>query len=119
MRRTLQTSSLCAEENKDAAKKELALGYINLSDEMFDQALLNFHLATKLDPRCADAYWGLMLAKSKVRNEELLYSEPVKFKGVVYLEEYRKAMDFAEENQKKQFENLLTQINQVNSGDEY
>lgn len=119
MKRTLQTSSTCSQENKIAVEKELALGYFNLSDEMFDQAQMNFRLAIKLDPKCADAFWGLMLAKCQMKSEELLFTEPMKFKNVVFLEEYKKALELAEENQKKHFENLLTQIRQVNSGDEY
>lgn len=119
MKRTLQLSSSCDEKLKSSLLKELTLGYLNLGDEMFDQAQLNFKIVKKLDEKCADAYWGLMLAKCQISSEEKLYTEAAKYKDVVLLQEYQKALEFAQDAQKKQFENLLEQIRKINSGEEY
>lgn len=119
MKRTLRLSSSCSEEIESSFLKELTLGYLNLADEMFDQAEMNFKLVIKYDGRCADAYWGLMLAKCQISSEEKLYTDAVKYRNVVFLEEYSKALELAEENQKKQFENLLKQIKKINEGENY
>lgn len=53
----------------ESALKELKLGYINLADGFFDLAQTNFDLVILSDPKCADAFWGLMLCKCHIRNE--------------------------------------------------
>lgn len=119
MKRTYQTSVDLPESEKNKTLKELKLGYLNLSDGMFEQAKMNFLLAIQFDSKCADAYWGLMLVKFQLKNEDELYSNPVVFKSAIYLPECEKALQFAEENQKKKFEDLLERIYKINEGDNY
>ncbi len=119
MKRTYQTSVDLPESEHKKTLDELKLGYLNLSDGMFEQAKLNFLLALQYDSKCADAYWGLMLCKFQIKNEDELYSDPVTYKSVLYLPECEKALEFAEENQRKQFDGLLERIYQVNEGDNY
>ena len=45
MKRSYQTSPDLNPEDKTKTMKELNLGYLNLSDEMFEQAKTNFLLA--------------------------------------------------------------------------
>lgn len=119
MKRTYQVSKDLPENEKERALKEVKLGYLNLSENMFDQAKINFLLALQYDSKCADAYWGLMLEKFQLGNEDELYSNPVKFKEAIYLPECEKALQFAGENQLKQFKDLLERIYAINEGDNY
>ncbi len=105
------------EEERTKVIKELKLGYINLSEELFEQAKLNFMLALQYDSKCADAYWGLMLEKCQIRSESELYSNPIRYKEVVFLNEYQHAMEFAGETQKKYYDELLERIYAVNQGE--
>lgn len=119
MKRTYKTSVDLAESEIPKTIKELKLGYLNLSDGMFEQAKMNFLLALQYDSKCADAYWGLMLVKFQLRNEDELYSNPVVYKSAVYLPECEKALQFASETQKKQYGDLLERIVKINEGDNY
>jgi len=119
MKRTYQVSNDLREDVKERALKELKLGYLNLSEKMFDQAKINFLLTLQYDSKCADAYWGLMLEKFQLGNEDELYSNPVKYKEAIYLPECEQALQFAEKNQLKRFKNLLERIYAVNEGDNY
>ena len=56
--RLYQASKSAPEDRKLQVLKELRLGYLNLSEGMFEQARLNFLLALQYDSKCADAYWG-------------------------------------------------------------
>lgn len=119
MKRTYQTSADLPESEQVKTLNELKLGYLNLSDGMFEQAKVNFLLALQYDSKCADAYWGLMLVKFQIKNEDELYSNPNTYKSTVYLPEYEKAIEYAEENQRKKYEDLLDRIYKINEGDNY
>lgn len=119
MKRRYQTSPDLNPEDKTKTMKELNLGYLNLSDEMFEQAKTNFLLALQYDSKCADAYWGLMLVKFQLGNEDELYSNPVKYKSAIFLPECQSALQFADDNQRAKYEDLLERIDKINSGENY
>lgn len=119
MKRTYQASNNLSDDLKSKVEKELKLGYLNLEDGCFDQAKLNFDVAIGFDEKCADAFWGLMLVKFQIENEDALDQNPVKFKEVLFLPECQKALEFAEKTQKKKFESLLQRIRQINDGENY
>ncbi len=119
MKRTYLTSKNVPEQNKESTLKELTLGYLNLKEGFFKQANMNFQLALELDPDCADAWWGLMLAKFEISNEDILYSEPVKYKSAIYLPECEKALALADEDQKKRYQDLLERIYKIKEGEQY
>ncbi len=99
--------------------KELKLGYINLADGFFDLAQTNFDLVILADPKCADAFWGLMLGKCHIRNEDVLLTNATLYKNVVFLKEYQNALIYADDDQKAIYNNLLSEIIKINSGEEY
>ena len=119
MKRTYETSANLAPEVKQRVQKELDLGFLNLSEGFFPQAEMNFILALKFDSTCPDAFWGLCLVKLKLENEDFLYSNPVQNKQVLQLEECQKALQFAGENLKKKYEDLLERINKIKEGESY
>jgi len=119
MKRKYQASKDIAEFDKERVNKELKLGYLNLSEHLFEQAKINFLLALQFDSGCADAYWGLMLEKYKIANEEDLYQNPVKYKDIVYLNEYEQAMAFADKDQKNAYNQLLERIYAIKEGENY
>ena len=119
MKRSLFVSENLDEESRSRVLNELKLGYLNLQDEMFKQAKLNFDIALQIDNTCAEAYWGLMLVKFQLKSEELLFTEAVQNKSVIFLPEYAKALEYANETQKKIYENLLERIRDINQGDLY
>lgn len=119
MKRKYQASQDLSEIDKERVVKELRLGYLNLSEHLFEQAKINFLLALQFDSACADAYWGLMLEKCNISSEEELYQNPVKYKEVVYLNEYESAMQFADENQKNTYNQLLERIYAIKEGENY
>ncbi len=119
MKRSLFVSQSLSAEDKQRVQNELVLGYLNLEDEMFDLAKLNFDLVLQIDEQNADAYWGLMLAKFQLKSEELLFTEAATYKSLVYLPEYIKAMEYAQDTQKKIYEGLLKRIYEINEGDNY
>lgn len=119
MKRSLYTSETLNEEEKQQVLNELKLGYLNLEDELFEQAKLNFDLVLQIDKTNADAYWGLMLVKFQLKSEELLHLNAMAYKSAVYLPEYQKAMQYALKIQKETFENTMKRINQINAGDNY
>lgn len=119
MKRTYCPSSGLDKEKAEKVRKELSLGFLNLSDGFFEQAKMNFLLALNLDDKCADAYWGLMLEKCQIENEDWLYSSPVKYKAVVMLPEYEKALSLADEDLKNKYLDLLERIYKINEGDNY
>lgn len=119
MKRTYQTSNKISSEDEIKTTKQLKLGYLNLSENFFEQAEMNFKIALELDGFCADAYWGLMLAKLKVKNEDELYSNPLQNKDATKMMECKKALEFADENTRKIYLQLLEQINKVNQGENY
>lgn len=99
--------------------KELKLGYINLADGFFDLAQTNFDLVILSDPKCADAFWGLMLCKCHIRNEDVLLTNATLYKNVVFLKEYQNALVYADDDQKMIYNNLLSEIMKINSGEGY
>lgn len=115
--RVYYASEGISEEDRTKVVKELKLGYMNLSEELFEQAKMDFMLALQYDSKCSDAYWGLMLEKCQIRDEGELFSNPIKYKEVVFLNEYQHAMEFANETQKKYYEELLERIYAVNQGE--
>lgn len=117
MKREYCASTSCNEGDK--VKRELALGYLNLAEECFDEAKVNFEFAIQLDEKCADAWWGLMLAKFNIKNEDLLLSEPLQYKNIVFLPECVKALQLASPEQDKIYGQLLEEVIKVNKGDEY
>ena len=119
MKRTHQPSQDLPKEIFDRAVKELKLGYLNLQDGFFQQAKMNFLLSLEYDPKCADAFWGLMLVKLEMQNEDDLMSKPMQFKKAQFMEECQKALEYADEVSKKQYENLLERIIKINEGDNY
>lgn len=119
MKRQLRVSTNLPEQEKQKVLNELKLGYLNLSDEMFDQAKLNFMLALQYDSSCAEAYWGMMLTKCRISNEDMLYSNPTTYKEVVHLPECQKALEFAEEDLRRIYTTLLERIFAINEGDSY
>lgn len=117
MKREYKVSKDC--HNPESTLKELKLGYINLSDGLFDLAQMNFDMVIHSDPYCADAFWGLILCKYQIRNEDVLLTNATAYKDLVYLKEYENAMLYADENQKANFESLLTEIKKINTGNDY
>ena len=119
MKRQYKTSASVLDENKELVEKELKLGYMNLSEELFEAARMDFLLAAELDPNCADAFWGLMLEKENIKDEDDLSENPVKYKEIVYTEYYDKAMANASEEQKSCYNQILERIHAINEGDNY
>ena len=103
----------------ESVLKELKLGYINLSDGFFDLAQTNFDLVIIADPTCADAFWGLMLAKCQIRNEDVLLTNATLYKNIIFLKEYQNALVYADEDQKNMYNYLLSEILKINSGEEF
>lgn len=115
MKRELKVSDGVSE----SILKELKLGYINLADGFFDLAQTNFDLVILSDPKCADAFWGLMLCKCHIRNEDVLLTNATLYKNIVFLKEYQNALIYADDDQKAIYNTLLSEIMKINSGDEY
>lgn len=117
MIRELSVDKNC--QNYESVLNELKLGYINLEDGLFKLAETNFDMVILADPTCADAYWGLMLVKFKIRQEGALKSNATLYKDIVKLKEYEKAMENADETKKGIFKNLLSEIYKLQQGDNY
>ena len=117
--RFYQASESLGENEKANVLKELRLGYLNLSEGMFEQARINFLLALQYDSKCADAYWGLMLYKLRIKTEDQLLKDPVAYKDAMSMQECQNAFTFADDGQKKNFEDLLEGINAIVVGDNY
>ncbi len=119
MKRTYQISSNLDKQISEKAQRELNLGYLNLSDECFEQAKMNFLLTLQYDNKCADAYWGLMLVKFSLSNEDELFSNPIKYKSAIHLPECEQALNNADEGLKNKYMSLLERIYKINEGDNY
>lgn len=119
MKRNFVVSSGLPESEKEKTLKELKLGFLNLSDGMFDQAKENFLLVLQYDYQCPDAYWGLMLAKFQLKSEDELYLNPVTNKNAIYLNECEKALQFADDKLKIIYNDLLERIYAINEGENY
>ena len=119
MKRSYDVSQSLPDDVKNNVQKELNLGYLNLSEEMFDQAKMNFEIVLQYDKNCADAYWGLMLVKLNLSNEDDLYSDPMKHKCLIDLPEFKQAISNASETQYKLYSSLLERVLQINLGDDY
>ena len=117
MKRELKVIKDC--QNPEETLKELKLGYINLADGFFDLAQTNFDLVILADQYNADAFWGLMLCKCQIRDENVLSSNATLYKNIIFLKEYQNALLYADETQKAIFNNLLNEILKVNAGDNY
>ncbi len=115
MKRELKVSDDVAE----SVLKELKLGYINLADGLFDLAQTNFDLVILSDPKCADAFWGLMLAKCHIRKEDVLLNNATLYKNIIFLKEYQNALMYADDEQKAIYQNLLSEIAKINAGEEF
>lgn len=119
MLRAYKVSTNLQPQNAERALKELKLGYLNLSDGFFEQAKQNFDIVLMLDPNCADAFWGQMLAKLEIDNENKLYSQPVKYKHVLGMEECQRALECPDQGTKNKYNDLLERIYQINEGENY
>jgi hypothetical protein len=119
MKRKYQSSHDLDEGTQTKVVKELRLGYMNLSEGMFEQAKINFSLALQFDSRCADAFWGQMLTKLSLKSEDALLDDPLGHKSALYLPECRSALEFASDEQRAIYEKLLEGIVAINSGDNY
>lgn len=119
MSRHYQASKSLSEEDQAKVLKELRLGFLNLSESMFEQARLNFSLALQYDSKCADAYWGLMLYKLRIADEGQLLKAPLKFKDVLKMAECQNAFTFGDDIQKKIYEDLLEGVNAIVTADNY
>ena len=117
MKRELQVSENC--QNRESILNELKLGYINLEDGLFKLAETNFDMVILADSTCADAYFGLMLCKYKIRREEALKSNATLYKDIVKLKEYEKALEYADETKKAIYKNLLSEVLKLHEGDSY
>ncbi len=117
MKRELQVSENC--QNRESILNELKLGYINLEDGLFKLAETNFDMVILADSTCADAYFGLMLCKYKIRREEALKSNATLYKDIVKLKEYEKALEYADETKKAIYKNLLSEVLKLHEGDNY
>lgn len=110
MKRHFECSQNLSEDVKIKVEKELELGFLNLSEKFFEQAKMNFEVAKNIDKKCPDAFWGLMLVKVKAENEDFLYREPEKFRKVLKFRELKLAREFASENLRKKYDDLLQNI---------
>ena len=119
MKRSYQCSQGLKEEEIIATQNELNLGYLNLQDEMFEQAKQNFQLALSIDRNCADAYWGLMLERFKIKNEDDLFSCPTKYKNALNTKECQRACECANDEQKEIYKSLLERIAKIEDGENY
>lgn len=119
MRKTYQVSEGLEEEKKDEALRELQLGYLNLREGFFPQAEMSFQIVLVMDEHCADAWWGLMLCKLQISNEDKLYSNAVEFKTILSMKECENALKEATDTQKKIYDNILENIYRINEGDNY
>ncbi len=119
MKRQYEASEHLSPEDEAKVLKELKLGYLNLSDGAFEQAKMCFMLALQYDSKCADAYWGLMLVKFQIKNEDVLETEPLTYKVALALPECQNALQFASDKQQAQYQNLLERIVKINEGDNY
>ena len=119
MKRTYHASRKVSGERAQKVEKELKLGYINLEDGCFEQAKMNFLLVLEWDKDCADAYWGLMLEKFQLTNEDELFTNPVAYKSAIFLPECEKALALADKNTLNSFKSMLDKIYQINEGDKY
>ena len=117
MTRELKVSKICMD--KESTLKELKLGYLNLAGGLFGLAQTNFDMVILSDPENADAFWGLILCKCQIRNEQALKHNATLYKNIVYLKEYENALNYADETQKAIFENLTSEIKKINEGDNY
>lgn len=119
MKRQYEASASISPEDEGKVIRELKLGYLNIADGAFEQAKINFMLALQYDSKCADAYWGLMLVKFQITNEDLLETEPLTYKVALALPECQNALQFASDKQLAQYKNLLERIEKINEGDNY
>lgn len=119
MKRTYHASQNVNEETAQRVERELKLGYINLEDGCFEQAKMNFTVALEWDKDCADAYWGLMLEKFQLKDEDELFTDPLAYKSAIYLPECQKALELADKNTANQYKWMLDKIYQINEGDKY
>lgn len=119
MMRSYEPSQNLSKELEEKVKKELQLGFLNLRENFFDQAEINFRLALEFDKTCPDAFWGLMLVKLQLENEDRLYSNPMQFKDALKMEECQKALKFANQNLRNKYDDLLERIFKINEGDNY
>ena len=119
MKRRYQCSQGLSKDQILATQNELNLGYLNLQDEMFEQAKQHFQLALSIDRNCADAFWGLMLERFKIKNEDDLFSYPTKYKSALNTKECQKACECANDEQREIYKNLLERIAKIEDGEKY
>ena len=55
----------------------------------------------------------------KLDNEDLLYSNPMANKTATSLLECQNALEYANENLRKKYDDLLERINKINEGDNF
>ena len=119
MKRSYECSTNLDEEKKIMVENELKLGFLNLNEKYFDQAKLCFDIALQYDAQCPDAFWGEMLCKMKLDNEDLLYCNPMGNKTATSLLEWQNPLEYANENLRKKYDDLLERINKINEGDNF
>ncbi len=119
MKRSHLPSASLSANDVERVQKELTLGFLNLSEGFFSQAQMNFEIVLQIDKACADAHWGLMLAKFQIKNEDELSTNPVQFKEVTDSLECKNALELADENLKNIYFSLLENINKINEGENY
>ena len=119
MKREFKASQNLSNELRHEVENELKLGYINLEEGMFAQAKENFELVLSLDPVCAEGFWGKMLEKCQIQNENELLDKPTKYKNVIFLPECENALKYATNEQKKIYENLLENVKKINDSENF
>lgn len=119
MKRFYEASENVDGEQKLKVEKELRMGYLNLSEMLFDQAKIDFVLALQYDSACADAYWGLLLCKHKLKTEDLLFDDAMTYKDVVFDKEFESAMRFASKEKKEIYNKIMERIYTINEGENY
>lgn len=85
-------------------------GYIYLEDGEFVDAKNCFDKSLDLSPEISSAYWGLVLSREKCRNNNELIQ---KGKPITDLNEYKKAIRFASDEEKQTYNNVVLGINNI------
>lgn len=106
-------------KNYEDTLRELKLGYLNIKDGMFDLAQTNFDMVIISDKTCADAFWGLMLCKLQVRDENVFITDAEKYTKIFHLKEYQNAIKYANKEQKATYVNFIKDIPGYEMADDY
>lgn len=85
----------------------LKRGFIYLEDKEFREATESFNKSLDMNPELSKAYWGLLLAKSRCRNNDDLATLGVPIIGT---NEYRKASRFASSTEQEEYQDVINAI---------